>query len=131
MTEDSRRSQSRRISIPEGGVEEIVCPEEDNSSTIAVELPNPQGANQSQTAKRSSRRPSHTDNVETDGFFGGEKGKVRQILFLPVGLCKTSLRSAHRKLRIQRSLRSKTMAFKGFFEKLLGYTKPPNDKEES
>jgi hypothetical protein len=78
ITKDSRRSQSRRISIPEGGVEEIVCPEEDNLSTITVELPKPQGANQSQTAKRSSRRPSHTDNVETDDFFGGEKGKVRQ-----------------------------------------------------
>lgn len=129
MTKDRRRSQSRRISIPEGGVEEIICPEEVNLSTIVVEVPKPQasqGANQSQTAKRSPRSPSHTKNAETDECFGG---KVCQSF--PFGLCKTNLRSAHRELRIQRSLRPKTMVFKGLLGKLLGYTKTPNDKEES
>jgi hypothetical protein len=47
-------------------------------------------------------------------MFWRRKGQVSSI--------STSLRSEHRKVQ------SKTIAFKGFLDKLLGCTKPPNDK---
>jgi hypothetical protein len=50
-----------------------ICPEEVNLDT---EHPKPQGANRSQSAKRS---PAHTDNLlEIDECFGAEKSKDRQ-----------------------------------------------------